>query len=271
MLYYDPTEGRANLDQKIKDFGIPLIGLEAATGADILISPMPTKIPGGNINRPPGSFLFPQHVKNGMLIQRKAGFDLINSIMHPRLNSILVRMQKWEQTTHWLLTIGIFDKSSDYVRIDKRISKFGWTAMKGAIDAWQLAGGLHHHEDDEEEGGKWLLRWNEGIANLKDSEYFVRPAHNLIHLREDTRPWRATLESFPGVGSVLSTVIADHCGDLKTALWWMTDERETGLAGIGQGMKKRWRAWLELNEDEILLVVDREDALAKPQQTKEMA
>lgn len=90
MIFYDPTEGRDNtcLSQEIIKLGRPLEGLEAQTGADLLISPLDDILPS-NVNRPPGSLLLRKHCEAGMLVQRKSGRDMLNSI--PRLAEILQR------------------------------------------------------------------------------------------------------------------------------------------------------------------------------------
>ena len=144
MIYYDATEGRANtlLSQTIVDLGEPVVGLEAQTGADLLI----TEKEGlaGNVNRPPGSVLLPLYLENAFLVQRKSGNDLLNSI--PDLMSILWRMRMAGDKHNarcWLLICGTMEQDPDEtVRMSGRSSGWKWGSVQGALEAWSIFGDM---------------------------------------------------------------------------------------------------------------------------------
>lgn len=260
-IYYDPSEARSStrLHPSIIKVAKPLVGLETRTGADLMISGYSGLMPQKVLLTPAGNVMFPNFVQGSFLIQRKSRHDLLASIQSPGLLSILVRMQQ-HPASCWLMTTGRFTREGDDTYVDGRRTGMHWHGYKGALDTWQLSGGLVAQWDTDEEAAEWLLRWDKNMDKLKDSEYHVRPRHIAIHLRSDPRPWREVLEAFPEVGPVMSEAIADYCGDLRHSLMWMTDPVEVGVAGVGFKTKKIWRDYIGLADGEIMVPVDEDVA-----------
>lgn len=255
MIYYDHSEGRigTRLAQSARDIAARIVGLEAQTGADLLISPVDASLPE-NVNRPPGSILLRKHIDSGMLIQRKSGGDLLNSI--PKLTAILQRMQA-QGSICWLLICGKYEPSADNkVICEGRETDWAWASLQGALDAWVLRGGYIHQEPDDEHGGDWIERWNHNIKKLSKEHVIQPPVQKISGGMFDPHPWRQTLMSFPDCGEELSRQIANYTDTLAHALWWMTDDTAPGhIKGIGVERRKAWRRWLRLADDEVLLPV----------------
>lgn len=258
MIYLDQSEGRVGtrLSKDLLQYSRPCIGLEAQTGADLLISPVEPPLPD-NVNRPPGSLLLRKHTEAGMLIQRKSGGDMLGSI--PKLSSILQRMQQWDSVC-WLLVCGKFQPDHDECVIaDGHRSGWQWASLQGALDAWQLRGGLINHEPDDDFGAHWLNRWDLNIHKLRKDAIGHMPVQKIAGGMFDPQPWKLTLQSFPDCGEELSRQIAGYCSTLMHSIWWMTDPTAPELKGIGPKRKEVWRRWLGLRDGELFLPIMAED------------
>lgn len=264
MLYYDPTEIRDNtkLSPRVIEAGQPLVGLETATGADVLVT-RHKNLEKHNALHPPGSVLLKAAVKGGFLVQRKSDHDLLHSIREPGLSHILARMCVHVGAYNWLMIVGEFERNKDdRVVLNGHTTGWHWNSFRGAKDAWQLGGGEVAQFPNEDEAADWLLYWNERIGKI-DADKEVRPKHDRTHLKLDTRPWRSVLEEFPEVGPTMSAAIADYCGDLHTALQWMSSLSSLGLYGVGVKTKQIWRTFMGLAEGEIMFAFDEDDAVVK--------
>lgn len=261
MIYFDPTEMRDNskLSPRIIKAGQSLIGLETATGADLLITNFPRL--GNSVAQPPGSILLNRAVRGGLLIQRKSDNDLFHSIQEPGLSSILARMCVHEGAYPYLMIVGKFEEAEDR-KVILNGFKTGWhyNSFSGALDSWMMNGGCARVFEDEEKAADWILLRDKYISKIPEKE--VRPKHNRDHLRIDPRPWRSVLEEFPGVGPSYSSAIADYCADLASSLCWMSDHQSFGL-GVGIGMKQNFREFLGLKENEVLIKLDEDDPVLK--------
>lgn len=254
MIGYDPTESREQspIKDALKDHGVAVKGLEAATGADLfiskhdldpnclahpksqdigraLISSMEIGDVVASIGAPMPFVLrvkkFVEAARNRelILVQRKSGGDLIGSI--PDLSRKLLLMQDWTDRA-WLLITGKFESSpSGKVIVNGRTTDFDYNAMLGAIDAWQERGGYVAWVEKDGLVTNWLrlAEKREQKRNGDKAVLFRKPVQVLIG-PDDKDAWVATLMSFPGVGPELATRIADYSGSLGSALWFMSSE-----------------------------------------------
>jgi hypothetical protein len=255
-LYFDPTESRSSsrLPQAAQDLGRPLAGLEARTGADLFITAYDTPLPD-SIAAPPGSLLFARACEQGILVQRKHGADLVHSI--PHLTDIQGRMLRHTRL-HYLAGIGRFEPTRDgHIAVDGQPTGWLYASYQGALDAWQLRGGQIALFPTEVTFSDWLQRTESVIGKIM-STLSVTPLpepHTRINGGMfDPIPFRITLATFPGVGPKLAEDIGLYCGSLAHSLWWMTST-DTGIRGVGDGLKRKWRAWLGLQQGEVLLPV----------------
>lgn len=257
MIYVDVSEARdvSRLHPKLMQTAHKVVGLENATGADILVSTVDGVLPG-NVNRPPGSILLPRYIENGMLIQRKTGSDALNSIT--KMHNLIARMRAANSKMCWLLVTGYLFRIPDTNKVicEGRKTEWHWNAWQAALDAWQILGGYVHIEPDDLTAVNWILRWDEKLPMLLEeqkqglAEKPMTPKLGMI----DPHPERATLMTFPGCGDVTSMKIMEEYPTLASALEWMSQPTSFGIPGVGEGTLEGWHRWLGLKEGEVISV-----------------
>ena len=258
MIYVDVTEGRADtrLPLSVIQESLQVVGLEHWTGADILITTAEGEMPG-NILRPPGSLVWQRYVRDGMLIQRKSGNDFLNSIAN--LHNIIIRMRKTEPHMAWLMIAAEMHPSIDNMTVlDQHPTGWHWNSVQGALDEFQIMGGMVHVEPDDERCADWLLRWDKKLPKLLAGverlakEKLIMPTIGAL----DQNRSRMTLMTLPGIGDDMSRRIIEHCNDrLVDALVWLSDPNASGVKGVGPTTLKRVRSWLALNDNEALMTI----------------
>lgn len=253
MIYYDHTEGARGsaLPSTILEKGEKIIGLEAHTGADILITP--NELPE-NVFAGLGLFLLNKAVNNGVLIQRKTGSDMTNSIS--KLTEIAGRMQAAKPILFYLAVIGKYTSSADgKVIVNGR--KTGWEVASYVmkLDAWQAGhGGLLMQFDDDASFAEWILQKDKqaaklSIANEKEP-IEVRKGSSIV---VSSDPRIAVLTGFPGIGDKMAKAILEHVGgNLAWALVWLSLEDEL-IPGIGRNSKQLWRGVMGLEDKQTLI------------------
>ena len=264
MIYYDVTEGRENtrLSKSIQDLGQPVIGLEPRTGADLLITEMDGL--GGNLNVMPGKAQLPQFLENSFLVQRKSGGDLLNSI--PDLHNIIWRMRvngDKRNCRYWLLCCGDFDITDDNMVVcEGRTTGWHWSSMQGALEMWGLFGGHISMNPTDEACALTLERWNRNIDKwAEDVKKLGMPRVEPPKMFLEARPWRATIQSFPNCGEIMSDNIAQKNERLCDSLVWMSQKDSFGVPGIGEKTLQGFRSHLGLNDNEAMAVIRNEPTI----------
>jgi len=139
MIGYDPTESRPNsrLPDAVLQVATEIMGLEAATGADLIVSatPIPTTIPDP-IPVPCRRALEHAARQGAVLVQRKSGGDFLSSI--PDLGGIIHRMNQWAPMGRWLLVTRLAEAMED---AGNRGTGWSPESIAGAILRWKLRGG----------------------------------------------------------------------------------------------------------------------------------
>lgn len=150
MIFIDPSELRetSNLKRYISDVVYKeLPGLEANTGADLMVSP-------DGLPFPRNDRLLQVHIDNSAkLIQLKFGHDLPQSIIDGRLNEALARMQATDAMICqcWLEFVGLlgYDSTKGMATINGQLTygnvPMKWIQINSAINAWLDRGGVYHH------------------------------------------------------------------------------------------------------------------------------
>lgn len=245
-VLYDPSESRegSRLPQDVIDIGRPLVGLERITGADLLIttakfapeSVFNLKGLSGEIfdGRPVGEIAkrhnlpfpvallgssFKSACDSGILVQRKTGTDLINSI--PDLAQILYRMLKWTSTP-WLLFVGKKYTRKGFCCVDGTETKYTSASVSGALAYWQLRGGYYSQLSYDSEVKGWVSGWLSRLHTMEPEK--VLPPREVKQQIVDgnEKPWRSTLLTIPGWGIVKVNALAALANDLAGALEWLT-------------------------------------------------
>lgn len=176
--------------------------LEQFTGADFLVDPYDNLLlPDELKDIPPHRVTLNQHCQNGVLIQRKSGRDLLNSIAE--LDTIQARMTIWSSQV-WLVPIGISHSGEKGVAVfGRKVKNWKWASVQGAFNAWRLRGGSVASEVRSDNDLTEFLKRIE----FKVKEYFcddtktvAKKGHNQ-KVKLIDRNWLNTLSAWPiGIG-----------------------------------------------------------------------
>lgn len=268
-IYYDPTEGRqgTRLPQQLVQSGIPLKGLEAFTGGDLLITPLDKPKMVEITESKPSQIALRKHTEAGLLIQRKTGRDLTNSIIDGHLTKLVIAKMLMWSTAPWLAFIGDIKCDRDGMCvIDGGVTNLSYDQVQGALEAWQLRGGYYSCIGTDALFTKWVNRWHTKVQTWREDVALPpRQAQQVITgLLYDPIPWRATLATMPNIGNEKASKIAEYCGSLWASLHFLTTQDSLKCAGkpknvIGRGTINEIRGWLGLPDGTTLIPVTDED------------
>lgn len=230
MIYFDMSEVRygSRMAGILEDVGQSVSGLEAATGADLLVSPLDE--PGMPYALTPGlklhEMILHEHCTAGWLVQRKSGRDLINSIN--RLTSkILPRMRQHSEQC-WLLATGEHVHNREGIAVVNGLETgVPWLALQGALLSWQLDGGYYALLANDD----LIILWLELVIRRLRDWYAQggRPDKWVSHkptrdvLRADNEPALAVLIALPGIGMKKARACLAVWGTAATCLFWLSD------------------------------------------------
>lgn len=248
MIFFDASETReGSRISRLVEVGQLTIGLEAMTGADMLISPLDLSLP---VTLKPGLVLhkkvLQQHCAAGWLVQRKSGMDLVHSIPSLTLN-ILPRMRVWSEWC-WLLSTGWHDRNDSGNVIfggNQLPTETAWSGLQGSLLAWQLDGGYYASLANDALVVPWLEQVDSTLQTWHDQG--GRPDKWVSHkptrevLRADNEPALAILMALPGIGITKARACLAIWGSLAVCLMWLSDpelyELDPDLYPSGIGLK----------------------------------
>jgi len=269
-IYIDPSETNTHLPESVVRAAVQLPGLEAYTGADILVSILnEPKIT--NLNNPPRIEIIKleRHLAAGMLVQRKTT-DLLASI--PRLKESLIKMESAKpRYGAWLLFVGdlTVDRETGTAKINGQSSHWQWSVVRNAIRRWQWRGGYVDFLKYDNMIAEWLGNCLDEIAKLEAEPEVVvelrQPVQRIIGQQIDELRNVAlqALMAFPDIGLKTAQLILDYCGSLAQCIVFLSNPTslalETKPKGLGPTLFANFSRWLGLNPGETL-VVDSESA-----------
>lgn len=275
MLIIESSEARegTRLPSAVIKAGEVVVGLEMLTGADFVISPLSEpKMPAKLKDCAPHKRMLEKHTQAGVLVQRKSGTDLLNSLGD--LHAIEQRMLEWcGSVGPWLLTTGMLVVGSKgRLLLDGQIVPGGhsYKGVKAALDWWQLRGGGVATLASDVYITAWVKHWNEEMLHrLGESPERVvldfPPAQALTS--EDH--WWTALAGVRGIGPDRAMAIAewlpDEWQDLAHALCCLSDIESITLPGRPKGVGVKTvqavRDWLGIEDDEVVVVKKRTEPL----------
>lgn len=186
-------------------------------------------------------------VDNQMLIiERKTPSDLLASIADGRLFDQCARMRAQSPWCYLVVTGQLRTNSAGYViRDEYEVTKWRWDALQGALLTVQDLGvNVVYCLDYDFAGCVKRL-----AARARDEVRIQKRAPYTLSAGE------AVLASLPGIGEERIDLLLDFSGSPAWALSYLTTLGEPGVDGIGDGIKRRVRGALGLNESEILEVI----------------
>jgi len=189
-------------------------------------------------------------VDNEMLIiERKTSSDLLASIADGRLFDQCARMRQQSPWCYLVVAGQIRANSSGHVIEDEYINtQWTWNSVQGALLTVQELGVsiVYCLPDDFAGCVKRLAGRARGDVRVQKRTPYTLSAGE------------AVLASLPGIGEERIDLLLDFSGSPAWALSYLTTLGEPGVDGIGDGIKRRVRAALGLNESEILEVIIKE-------------
>ena len=260
MISIDPTEARSTehyhtrLPDSVVASAVQVPGLEATTGADIIVSSqaLPPNLSGDPLPIPARRML-QRIAKYALFVQRKSGGDFLNSI--PDLAEIEERMQAWcRPGACWLLITNLDLSTGDADGRDR-----DWTpeAVQGALLWWQLRGGHIAILPSDNDIGAWLENMHQAVQKIEqepikwclNSRAFVKFAP-LQALAYDDENWCTTGSAFPrGWGEAKRHALwkaaykQDKKATLRKAFELLLDEK-VKVPGIGPKLTESLAQWV---------------------------
>lgn len=277
MLYYDPTEGDTDtrVGKLLLRAARALTGLEELTGADWLITPTTENVLE-RAKLPAEKTELAEQCRAGILIQRKAGNDALQSI--PEWTRILHKMCSWT-TRPWLVTIGCYERTTGVpakVVVDNKVSGWDWNAWLGALTHWQYRGlngtsGYYLNLPTDSAFTDWCL-WQDKQTpdDLADIAYVPRHPQQKIVLPDESVEYHDALRfllQIPGIGLESALKLWKYCGSLKLLVMLLSDpvtfkqlkkadqNGDKLLAGVGPEVVTKFRTVMGLGErtvDEVI-------------------
>lgn len=246
MVLIDPTEGDADTRLPSLPNAIVSPGLEALTGADLLLSALDAPASTETLIR--------KHIAAGaLLVQRKSGADLVHSI-GDRLNSSLARMHEVaprRAAQHVLLFTGTLTCDADgQALIDGHDAMGKFWAVTAALARWGDRGGVVETLPTDAMIPQWVemrLKHLREYAAPEGAVRFVYPPNEVpmdppaaddpLQLPIAVRDGRVVLAQLRGIGPKLAERIWEYTGrNLGWALTLLTDEgspETVKIPGIG--------------------------------------
>ncbi len=253
MILFDPTEAReaSLLPQAVITAGRPLIGLEALTGADLMLTRQPLELTRISNDTPvPILSAFAIAVRNGMLIQRKSGLDLLSSL--DKLNRIQLKMMRFGGEC-WLLATGVIEARGGMVVLDKRVTKWKYSTLMAKIVDWQRRGGYWYCLPDDEHLTAFVAAAEKRVTGDAVKVVATRqPAQSIV-----PAGWWERLTAIPGFGLTKAQALAEWLADgnygfdtmahaLEYLSWEKRYVRDDHPNRVGPSDFKNARAWLML-------------------------
>lgn len=234
-LYYDHTEDRkgSKLPKTIIEQGQKVIGLEAMTGADILITPLAEpKLPARlKPKSRPHKNKLKKLCEPGALIQRATGRDMLNHIRNA--SHILARMLEWTDCAV-LLSIGNYGRGRDgMVSFQGKPTRWKYSSLQGAILSWQAGGGVYVNLAHGGALNEWLHLMHGTLVDIQaapDKQLFtrlpLRPMRKADEIVDGYPMGQAIhfLSGLAGIGEKRAKQLLDEFGTAGIALVILTSE-----------------------------------------------
>jgi ERCC4-type nuclease len=257
MILLEASEARSGtrLPANVIEHATVITGLEALTGADLILSPLDRPTLKALTKCPASVQALKIHCRAGCLIQRKSGSDFIGSI--GKLAEIEYRMSQWGLP--WLLVTGEFRCTpAQKVIVNGRKTGYSYWAIPGALDSWILRGGGVTILPRDNLTAKWLSDMAKRLSELETPQLILpqRPVQKLTHEAELDQIV-ATLMTFKGMGSITAVTIAKQCKTLRESFKLLSDpnvlRRPDKPPGVGPKLIEEFRSAMSLGSGDRIL------------------
>jgi len=240
--------------------------LEEWTGADLLLSPISTPKMEWLTTALPHQLALKRHCEVGELVQRKTGRDLSSSV--PDFNHILYRMMNHCKRARLLFIGELSCDRKGMAIIDGGETNIRYSAVIGAIDAWQDHGGYYTQLSDDNRMVPWLNgRLNKLREAMGSAEKMLLPrppARPLISGYDDYEVNAvAAFSTCQEIGPKKGLQLIEHCGSIAWAMKVLSEMKPGELPGFGKKTIEAARKWMFRDEDMTIEMISREEKNGK--------
>lgn len=294
-ILIDPTEARhrTRLPQAVIEQAVILPGLEALTGADVLVAldKPPSDVRdiagdsltgsvchlawrgwsvrriGKEVGRPLPFVLkvlkFRKACKSGLLSQRKTGRDACSIIPNSRGAVILEKMLNWCPEC-WLTFVDARIESgrSSKMIVNGKETGYLYNQFDGAVDAWKRRGGFVKWIPRDKDLVVWLSRQLDYLRTRTDEKVLSlrKPVQRIVGPDSDKSRKLSILAGLKHIGAEKARRLLEHYNwNLAAALEAVLDPGfalyKDKPSGIGETTVVENRQLFELNEPWMRMIV----------------
>lgn len=305
MIYYELNEDvhpNSKLPKEVIEKGELFPGLEQITGADFMIVPEQSNYEKVKAlrkddrsyfkiaellnlelekvialdNKDIETVLFEWLLAGAVLVQRKSGFDFLNS-MGDRLNHSISLMCEVAQKAHQriVLVTGTFThKNNDILYLDGVPTNYKWSSFVGALSSIKFKGCCAEFQPSDEDVSYWIQTQEKQLLKYKreNTKWIVKTVYyppdmpeldDPLQLMRPVRDARLAMVNIPGWGSHKVNILQEYvqkCLKLQLAspslyhlLHYATSpETAKYCNGIGRVLIKNARDYVGLADGEFL-------------------
>jgi len=300
MIFYDATESRStsNLPDNVVEYGYMWNRIERETGGDLVVipelsvthkailmskknmtaaqiakalnTPISEIVRMKSLEEDMDSVLFEYLYRGAIVVQRKSGSDLVDSIQGPRLDESLARMDRAipYRSQRMLLYTGVFGEKDGKVTLNGKVTGLGYMPFVMALTAWCNRGGTVVNLASDDMILEWLKLLEKQLESYKHADAkFVYPdiyyppdmpdIDDVLQVPIEVRDWRKTIVTFPGIGPDRANALKERIeGELGTnaSLWNALQyacsfKMMKDVSGWGKKSVQNVRNWLGIPDD----------------------
>lgn len=192
-----------------------------------------------------------------LAVERKEVNDFLHSLQSDRLFPQLTRLRQVSPWPYLVLCGSLTPGPGGKTFASGHETGWNWSSIQGALLTVQEIGVPIVFVASDQDYEATVIR----LASRSRTTARFKPPREATLVSEA----EAILASLPGVGDSKAQALLAYCGNVAWALSYLTDDHWDGpttVPGIGNGVKRRVRRALELEDWAILSVVTRDGSAA---------
>jgi ERCC4-type nuclease len=184
-----------------------------------------------------------------LTIERKEASDFLNTLRDGRLFPQFARMREVSPWAYLVLVGKIERNLDDTCTVAGRQTNWRWASVQGALLTAQEMGIAIVECVGDRDYEETILR----LVNRDRSPMRIHPPRDAALVSDA----EAILGALPGVGADRADTLVKYCGSPAWALAFLTEDGSLNdrVPGIGEGVKRRVRKALGLDDDQALSVI----------------
>jgi ERCC4-type nuclease len=185
-------------------------------------------------------------------IERKEASDFLNTMAAGRLFPQLAKLRELSQWAYLVIVGSIVPGANGTCSVEGRQTNWNWSSIQGAIVTAQEMGVVVVEVTHDTEYESTVLR----LCNRDRAPLRIHPPRDAAIVSDA----EAILGALPGVGAERASALVKYSGSPAWAITYLTDDSGLGerVPGIGEGVKRRIRKALGLEDWQTLCVIAKE-------------